>query len=142
MANNDAITAERLHIQKAAIVPERTAGSWLVRRQAWLRVNPILQCNKHAENAMTSRTYPTEPLSTAAGGQLVGGWGLTVRHLLAAVWRKLAAGTRRSRHSLHMARRLREAAQARTLADRCAHSDHRMAADLYCAADRHELHGH
>lgn len=67
MANNDAITAERLHIQKAAIVPERTAGSWLVRRQAWLRVNPILQCNKHAEHTMTSRTYPTEPLSTAAG---------------------------------------------------------------------------
>jgi hypothetical protein len=142
MANNDAITATRLHIQKAAIVPERTEGSSQAMRQVKLRVNPILRCNKLTEHTMTSHTYPTQSLSTDAGGTLTGGWGLGVRHLLAAVWRKLAASTRHSRHSLHMARRLREAAQARALADRCAHSDHRMAADLYCAADRHELHGH
>jgi hypothetical protein len=37
--------------------------------------------------------------------------------------------------------RTEEAAEARRMADRCARFDPRTAADIYCAADRHEMGG-
>jgi hypothetical protein len=90
---------------------------------------------------MTTHTHTFSPSTTAAPAAhgAVGELGRTAWRLVSALWTKAANGTRRSRE---LGRRLKEAAQARALADRCARTDHRMAADLYCAADRHEAADH
>ncbi len=89
----------------------------------------------HAHTFTTTPPAMEAPAAQGAAGE----FGRTAWRLVSALWAKAANGTRRSRD---LGRRLREAAQARALADRCARTDHRLAADLYCAADRHETTGY
>ncbi len=60
------------------------------------------------------------------------------RHLLAAVARSFS---HLATTTSVLSSRTEEAAEARRMADRCARFDPRMAADIYCAADRHETGG-
>lgn len=60
------------------------------------------------------------------------------RHLLAAMARSFS---HRTTTTSVRSSRTEEAAEARRMADCCARFDPRTAADIYCAADRHEMGG-
>ncbi len=85
---------------------------------------------------MASTTYANtaQPALSEAWGELA----TATRRLLAAVVATLAFNTARRPRP---ATRAEEAAQARAMADRIVRFDPRMAADIYCAADRHEMGG-
>ena len=82
--------------------------------------------------ASTTYTSGTQPAISDALAELA----TAARHLLAAVSAKL---TFTAAPSQRPSNRVEEAAQARAIADRCVRFDPRMAADIYCAADRHEM---
>lgn len=84
--------------------------------------------------ASTTYTSGTRPAISDALGELA----TATRHLLAAVVAKLAF---RAAPVQRPSNRTEEAAEARAIADRCVRFDPRMAADIYCAADRHEMGG-
>ena len=85
---------------------------------------------------MASTTYT--PAAQPAIGEALGELATATRHLLAAVVAKLAFGAAPAQRATT---RTEEAAEARAMADRCVRFDPRMAADIYCAADRHEMGG-
>lgn len=85
---------------------------------------------------MASTTYT--PAAQPAIGEALGELATATRHLLAAVVAKLAFGAAPVQRP---STRSEEAAEARAMADRCVRFDPRMAADIYCAADRHEMGG-
>ncbi len=85
---------------------------------------------------MASTTYT--PAAQPAIGEALGELATATRHLLAAVVAKLAFGAAPVQRP---STRSEEAAEARAMADRCVRVDPRMAADIYCAADRHEMGG-
>lgn len=85
---------------------------------------------------MSTTTYPTaaQPRVGAALAELA----MAFKHLVAAL---LASFSAPPSTSATPTSRAKEAAQARKIADRFARTDPRMADDIYCAADRHELGG-
>jgi hypothetical protein len=85
---------------------------------------------------MASTTYTTA--AQPAIGEALGELATATRHLLAAVVAKLAF---LSAPAQRPATRAEEAAEARAMADRFVRFDPRMAADIYSAADRHEMGG-
>jgi hypothetical protein len=85
---------------------------------------------------MASTTYT--PAAQPAIGEALGELATATRHLLAAVAAKLAFNAVPAQRP---ATRAQEAAEARAMADRCVRFDPRMATDIYCAADRHEMGG-
>ncbi len=89
---------------------------------------------------MTTTTYPTHPTvpaSTPAQPRVAS----AVRELAAALGQFVVAlvTQRRAPAQATAAKPAHAATQARRIADRWARTDHRMAADLYCAADRDDL---
>lgn len=89
---------------------------------------------------MTTTTYRSADLHSQAQpriGDALRELAVAARHLVMAV---LASG--RSSHPVgRPGNRSEEAAEARGMADRFLRTDPRMAADIYCAADRHERSG-
>ncbi len=85
---------------------------------------------------MSTTAYHTDaqPRVGAALGELA----TAFKHLLLAL---LAQISTPSAPRARPATRAQEAAEARGHADRWARTDHRMAAEIYCAADRHETSG-
>ena len=86
---------------------------------------------------MASTTYTTAAQQPAIGEALAE-LATATRHLLSAVVGTL---TFKAAPGQRPATRAEEAAEARAIADRCVRFDPRMAADIYCAADRHETGG-
>lgn len=87
---------------------------------------------------MTSTTYHSVEIQaqTQPGiGDALKELATAARHLLVAVLAKVSAP---AGATVHPGNRAEEAAEARTMADRFLRTDPRMAADIYCAADRHE----
>jgi len=78
------------------------------------------------------------PAAQPAIGEAMRELATAARHLLVAV----AAQCLPNRtQAVAPATRAEEATEARRMADRWARTDPRMAADIYCAADRHEMGG-
>jgi hypothetical protein len=88
------------------------------------------------EHIMAATTYTnhTQP----AVGQALGELAKAARHLLVALAAQLTA---RSGPALRTGNRTEEAAEARAMATRWARTDPRVAAEICCAADRHEMGG-
>lgn len=86
---------------------------------------------------MSTTTYQADaqPRVGAALGELA----TACKHLVAALAARVSAPVVAA--SARRANRAAEAAQARRIADRWVRTDHRMASDIYCAADRHETSG-
>jgi hypothetical protein len=85
---------------------------------------------------MASTTYT--PTAQPAVGQALGELATATRHVLVALVANLMA---RNATAPCPGNRTEEAAEARGMADRWARTDPRVAADIYCAADRHEMGG-
>ena len=87
---------------------------------------------------MTSTTYHPAELQAHAQpgiGDALKELATATRHLMGAVLAKISAP---AATTVHPGNRTEEAAEARNMADRFLRTDPRMAADIYCAADRHE----
>jgi hypothetical protein len=85
---------------------------------------------------MSTTTY--HPTAQPAISDALGELATATRHLLAAV---VASLTARQSTRPTPGNRTDEAAEARGIADHWARTDPRVAADIYCAADRHEMGG-
>lgn len=96
---------------------------------------------------MNTTAYPTHAAPTATGADKGHPVVTALGKLFGALGQRVSAWASHNRPShpsspmaeANAATRPRHATQARALADRWARTDHRMAADLYCAADRDEL---
>ncbi|MBA4256977.1 MAG: hypothetical protein C0445_14000 [Polaromonas sp.] len=85
---------------------------------------------------MNTTAYPAD--ASPRVGTALGELATALQHLLVALVAKVSTP---SAPRACAGSRSQEAAEARVHADRWARTDPRMAADIYCAADRHELDG-